>query len=196
MTEHLLIDGKRIPAEAGRTFDRLDPVLGTFATRAAAMSRADARAAVAAAPGASGAWSRNGPETRPALLSAGSDAMHARATDFADAMMRQTGAPRDHVTPGMRIRTEESFGPMNSVIRVPDEAAAIACGKAARAGSDRQTRRPGLTARRSGPNPASRDHLSLLAKRVPAGPPLSSDFDQSRLTPMYSTTFLATKIEE
>lgn len=94
MIEELLINGARVAAQADRTFDRMDPVLGTLATRASAMSRADARCAIGAAQAAFGAWSRTGPEVRRTLLSAAADAMLARSADFVDAMIAETGATR------------------------------------------------------------------------------------------------------
>jgi acyl-CoA reductase-like NAD-dependent aldehyde dehydrogenase len=94
MTEKLLINGAQVAAQADRTFDRTDPILGTLATRASAMSQTDARRAISAAKQAFGAWSRTGPEVRRALLSAAADAMQARSAEFVDAMIAETGATR------------------------------------------------------------------------------------------------------
>lgn len=94
MTEYLLISGQWVHAEAERSYDRIDPVLGTVASRASAMSHADAHRAISAAQQAFGHWSRTGPEARRALLIAAADAMQARTAEFADAMICETGATR------------------------------------------------------------------------------------------------------
>ena len=56
-TANLLIGGRDVAAQNGRTFDRIDPFTGEVATRAAAASPEDADAAVAAAKSAFPAWS-------------------------------------------------------------------------------------------------------------------------------------------
>jgi acyl-CoA reductase-like NAD-dependent aldehyde dehydrogenase len=88
----LMIGGADRPAEGGRTFDRRDPVTGEVATRAAAASVADARAAVDAAADAFPAWSAMGPSARRKALLDAADAMDARAGDFVEAMMHEAGA--------------------------------------------------------------------------------------------------------
>ncbi|MBT9386030.1 aldehyde dehydrogenase [Pseudooceanicola sp. CBS1P-1] len=90
----LLIGGTDTLAEGGRRYERLNPVSGTPATRAAAASVADARAAVAAAQGALAAWSATGPEARRAVLLRAGDIMEARAADFVAAMTEETGATK------------------------------------------------------------------------------------------------------
>lgn len=92
MDTELLIAGDRISAENGRTFDRLNPVSGDLATRAAAGSAADALAAVAAAESAFAAWSATGPTERRAILNRAADIMERRADEFVQAMVRETGA--------------------------------------------------------------------------------------------------------
>lgn len=93
-TVQMLIDGQWADAQSGASFDRLDPVLGTLATRAAAMGPADARTAVAAAQRAFALWSQTGPDERRRVLLAAADRMEARRDDFIDAMLRETGATR------------------------------------------------------------------------------------------------------
>ena len=74
------------------TFDRLDPVTGQAVTTATAGKAADAIAAADAAAAAFPAWSALGPNARRALLNKAADAMAARAPQFIDAMMGETGA--------------------------------------------------------------------------------------------------------
>ncbi|MBA83246.1 aldehyde dehydrogenase [Thalassobius sp. S69A] len=92
MNTELLIAGKRIPAKDGRTYDRSNPVTGTLATRAAAGSVEDAKAAVAAAQAAFPAWSATGPAERRAILGKAADILESRSGDFVQAMQRETGA--------------------------------------------------------------------------------------------------------
>ncbi len=88
-----LMIGDREPAAAdGRTFERIDPVTGEIATRAAAATIADAVAAAEAAARAFAAWSATGPGERRALLNAAADIVAARAEDFAETMIAEVGA--------------------------------------------------------------------------------------------------------
>ncbi|MYG52164.1 MAG: aldehyde dehydrogenase family protein, partial [Rhodospirillaceae bacterium] len=64
----LLINNEDIPAESAATFDRLDPLTGATATRAAAAGVADAVAAADAAAAAFPAWSATPPGARRTLL--------------------------------------------------------------------------------------------------------------------------------
>uniref|UniRef100_B0SXU0 Aldehyde dehydrogenase n=1 Tax=Caulobacter sp. (strain K31) TaxID=366602 RepID=B0SXU0_CAUSK len=89
---HLLIDNQARPAHGGATFDRLDPITGAVATRAAAASPGDARAAVDAAAAAFVAWSETGPNTRRALLAKAADRLEGLADDFVVAMRDEIGA--------------------------------------------------------------------------------------------------------
>ncbi len=86
----MLIAGESRPAVA--TFDRLNPVTGEVATRAAAATAADAAAAADAAETAFPAWSALGPNARRALLNKAADALEAKADAFVDAMMGEIGA--------------------------------------------------------------------------------------------------------
>jgi acyl-CoA reductase-like NAD-dependent aldehyde dehydrogenase len=92
METKLLIAGAQTPAEGGRCFDRLNPVTGQRATRAAAGSVADAKAAVAAAEAAFPLWSATGPAERRAILNRAADIMERRAKDFVLAMEQETGS--------------------------------------------------------------------------------------------------------
>ena len=88
----LLIAGEYGPAEAGATYDRINPLDGSVATRAAAATVADARRAADAAAAAFESWSETGPNARRALLLKAADAVQARADDFVVAMRSEIGA--------------------------------------------------------------------------------------------------------
>ncbi len=91
---NLMIDAREMGAADGRTFDRIDPVTGAVATRAAAATVSDAVAAVDAAAAAFPAWSALGPNERRAKLNAAADLMQQRAEDFVAAMMSETGSTK------------------------------------------------------------------------------------------------------
>ncbi len=86
----LVINGAQTKAAA--TFDRLNPITGDIATRAAAASIADASAAVDAAAAALPIWSAMGPNARRAVLNKAAAALEAKAPHFVDAMMNEVGA--------------------------------------------------------------------------------------------------------
>ena len=90
----MLIDGHRVGASNGATFERRDPLSETVATRAPAATPADARAAVDAAARAFGPWSAMGPSARRALLMKAAHELEARGDAFAQAMAVETGASR------------------------------------------------------------------------------------------------------
>jgi acyl-CoA reductase-like NAD-dependent aldehyde dehydrogenase len=81
-TRSLPTGGERGAARSGRTFDRLDPLDGSVATRAPAADIGDAQAA-AAAP-AFPAWPASGPGQRRALLPMAAHALEARGPAFTD----------------------------------------------------------------------------------------------------------------
>ncbi|MGY1411002.1 MULTISPECIES: aldehyde dehydrogenase [unclassified Luteimonas] len=87
----LLIGGARRGAAKGATFERLDPVTGTVASRAPAATLEDATAAVDAAAGAFPAWSATSPGERRAKLLKAADLMDARAPDFIRVGVAETG---------------------------------------------------------------------------------------------------------
>ncbi len=90
----LLIGGGARAAGNGASFERRDPVSGEVATRAAAASVEDARAAVEAAAAAFPAWSETPPNARRALLLKAADLMEARSADFiARGVAEVGGAP-------------------------------------------------------------------------------------------------------
>jgi benzaldehyde dehydrogenase (NAD) len=88
----LLIGGQSSPAQSGRTFDRIDPVAGTVATRAAAAGVADVDRAVQAAAEAFPAWAATGPGRRRELLQRGEAALLAHQSGFVAAAIAETGA--------------------------------------------------------------------------------------------------------
>ncbi len=73
-------------------FERRNPVSGAVTSTAAAMSPAQARAAVEAAAAAFPAWSALGPNVRRVALTRAAEALEGRASAFVDAMMDETGA--------------------------------------------------------------------------------------------------------
>jgi acyl-CoA reductase-like NAD-dependent aldehyde dehydrogenase len=90
-TIELLIGDRDVAASGGATFDRLNPLSGEVATRAAAASVADARAAADAAAGAFAGWSASGPGERRTSLNKAADLLEARAVQFATLMTAETG---------------------------------------------------------------------------------------------------------
>lgn len=92
MNVQLLINGIETAARAGRTFERIDPVTGTVASRAAAATIEDAARAVASSASAFASWSKTGPGERRALLMKAADAMEARLDRFTAMMTAETGA--------------------------------------------------------------------------------------------------------
>ena len=87
----LLIGGKSV-ATNGRFFERIDPVKGTPATRAAAANVADVDAAVSAAVQSFPAWAATGPGRRRELLLRAADVLVAHQRDFVECMIAETGA--------------------------------------------------------------------------------------------------------
>ena len=87
----LLIAGEDRPAEDEARFERLDPYTGAVATRPAAASVADARAAVEAAAAAFPAWSQTGPGERRALLLKAADIMASKVEEFTRLVVEETG---------------------------------------------------------------------------------------------------------
>ena len=88
----MLINGQRVQATGGATFERRNPLDGTVATTAPAATVADAVAAADAAAKAFPAWAALGPNARRALLLKAAHALEAKADAFAAAMAAETGA--------------------------------------------------------------------------------------------------------
>ncbi|WP_299052233.1 aldehyde dehydrogenase [uncultured Nocardioides sp.] len=92
-TVQLSVNGQDRGAARGATFERLNPVTGEVATRAAAAGVEDAVHAVEAAAAAFPAWAATGPAERRALLTAAAAELEARVEDFVDATVTETGSP-------------------------------------------------------------------------------------------------------
>jgi acyl-CoA reductase-like NAD-dependent aldehyde dehydrogenase len=88
----LLIGGKGCDASDKATFDRINPVTGEVATRAAAATLADCDAACEAAAAAFPAWSAMGPGERRKLLLKAADLLDARAPEFIGYGMAEAGS--------------------------------------------------------------------------------------------------------
>ncbi|MBQ0917291.1 aldehyde dehydrogenase [Hydrogenophaga aromaticivorans] len=88
----MLINGLKVTAERGATFERRNPLDGSVATRAPAASPADAVMAVEAAAEAFKTWSETGPSERRALLLKAADALEAKTPAFIEAVSAETGA--------------------------------------------------------------------------------------------------------
>jgi benzaldehyde dehydrogenase (NAD) len=74
------------------TFERLNPMTGEVATRAAAFTPDEARRAADAAQGAFPAWSALGPNARRAALNKAADELVRRSNDFVASMAAEVGA--------------------------------------------------------------------------------------------------------
>jgi benzaldehyde dehydrogenase (NAD) len=88
----MLINGLKVTAEKGATFERRNPLDGSVATRAPAASPADALLAVEAAAEAFRTWSETGPGARRALLLKAAEKLEAKTAQFVDAVAAETGA--------------------------------------------------------------------------------------------------------
>src|SRR5262245_26913118 len=88
----LLIDGSDVAAGGSAVFERLNPVTGKVATRAAAAKVPDVNKAVEAAAAAFPAWSALGPNARRAILMKCADALAARTEDFIKLGIEEIGA--------------------------------------------------------------------------------------------------------
>ena len=87
----LLIGDRDAAAKGAATFNRLNPLSGEIATRAAAAQVEDAIAAAEAAAKAFPAWAALGPNARRAKLNKAADLLEARAAQFATLMTAETG---------------------------------------------------------------------------------------------------------
>lgn len=88
----MLINGERVNAANGATFERRNPLDDTVATRAPAATPEDAVAAVQAAAAAFPAWAALGPGERRALLLKAAAALESRLDAFTEAMAAEIGA--------------------------------------------------------------------------------------------------------
>src|SRR5512133_4298901 len=88
----MLINGRKVSAEKGATFERRNPLDGSVATRAPAASPADAVMAVEAAAEAFRSWGQTGPGERRMLLLKAAEKLEAKLPQFAEAVATETGA--------------------------------------------------------------------------------------------------------
>src|SRR5262245_61659192 len=88
----LIIGGRDVAAKNSATFARKNPISGEDATRAAAATVEDAKAAVDAAAAAFPKWSAMGPNERRAKLNKAAELMEQRAQQFATIVSAETGA--------------------------------------------------------------------------------------------------------
>ena len=89
----LIIADREVAAGGERTFDRIDPVTGQVATRAAAASVSDATHAADAAAAAFPEWSAVSAGDRRRILMKAADILQGKAEDFAAAVVAETGSP-------------------------------------------------------------------------------------------------------
>jgi acyl-CoA reductase-like NAD-dependent aldehyde dehydrogenase len=89
---HLLIGDEDVPGAGGATFVRNNPVSGALASRAAAASVDQARAAADAAAQAFARWSQTGPGERRTKLLHAAEALRAHSAQFASLMTAELGA--------------------------------------------------------------------------------------------------------
>jgi vanillin dehydrogenase len=87
----LLIGGRDVSAKNSATFNRQNPLSAEPATRAAAATPEDAKAAADAAAKAFPKWSAVGPNERRAKLNKAADLLEAKAAQFATLMLAETG---------------------------------------------------------------------------------------------------------
>ncbi|WP_420226552.1 aldehyde dehydrogenase [Pigmentiphaga litoralis] len=88
----MLIDGARVAAGNGATFERRNPLDGEVATQAPAATVEDAVRAADAAARAFETWRHVGPSERRALLMKAAAALEAKTDAFIAAMAAETGA--------------------------------------------------------------------------------------------------------
>jgi acyl-CoA reductase-like NAD-dependent aldehyde dehydrogenase len=91
-TADLLVGGGDVAAQSGRAYERINPVTGQVATRAAAAGPEDAARAAEAAQAAFVAWSALGPNARRDFLARAADKLAGLADAFVSAMCDEVGA--------------------------------------------------------------------------------------------------------
>ncbi len=87
----LLIGDRDVSARNSATFNRQNPISGEVASRAAAATPEDAKAAADAAWKAFPKWSSTGPNERRTKLNKAADLLEAKAGQFATLMLAETG---------------------------------------------------------------------------------------------------------
>ncbi len=89
---NLLLENQDVEAIDGITFERLNPMTGEVATRAAAAKIVDVRRAADAAAAAFPAWSATGPSARRMILLKAADVLASKAPQFIELMAAETGS--------------------------------------------------------------------------------------------------------
>lgn len=88
----LLIENENQEATGGATFERMNPISGEVATRAAAATVEDARRAADSAAAAFPAWSTTAPRERRKILLKAADLLESKGDQFVAAMGAEIGA--------------------------------------------------------------------------------------------------------
>jgi acyl-CoA reductase-like NAD-dependent aldehyde dehydrogenase len=86
------IGGEWVDADAGETFDDLDPFTGDVVARVAAGGREDARRAVESAAEAFPTWSQSPPAERQAIFLKAADILESRRDEVMSWLARETGS--------------------------------------------------------------------------------------------------------
>jgi acyl-CoA reductase-like NAD-dependent aldehyde dehydrogenase len=94
ITRELLIDGKEIPAQSGRTTAVINPSTGQMYATVAAAGVEDVNRAVDAAEAAFEDWAKTDPYTRRAIFAKAADLMEQRREYVVDLMAGEVGATR------------------------------------------------------------------------------------------------------
>jgi acyl-CoA reductase-like NAD-dependent aldehyde dehydrogenase/ABC-type branched-subunit amino acid transport system ATPase component len=89
---NLLLENQDVEAIDGVTFERLNPMTGEVATRAAAAKIADVKRAADAAAAAFPAWSATGPTQRRMILLKAADVLASKTPQFIELMAAETGS--------------------------------------------------------------------------------------------------------
>ncbi|WP_218134869.1 aminobutyraldehyde dehydrogenase [Amycolatopsis xylanica] len=97
MTVLNFVDGKEVPAAGDRTLELVDPATGTVFSASVLSEQSDVDAALEAAERAFKVWRKSTPAQRQLALLKIADALEARAEEFADAEVRETGKIRQVV---------------------------------------------------------------------------------------------------
>jgi 1-pyrroline dehydrogenase len=97
MTVLNFVDSREVPAAGGRTLDLVDPATGEVSGSSVLSEQADVDAALEAAARAFAVWRKSTPAQRQLALLKIADAVEARAEEFADAEVAETGKIRQVV---------------------------------------------------------------------------------------------------
>jgi len=93
-TFHNIVNGERVPAASGETYDVIDPTTGESYATAPMSSAEDVDRAYAAAATAFESWGETTPQDRAAALLKIADAIESRVEEINEVECRDTGKPR------------------------------------------------------------------------------------------------------